>query len=92
MPEGTPVPQTLEDKLDSLSRMTERILVKLFGDVEGENPNGRLPLIEAKQLDHEKRLRSLESMAFKVIGAIGLLGVLAGLVEAAAHLASVVKH
>lgn len=82
----------IEEKLDHQSRLLERILVKLFGDVDGENPNGRLPMIEATQKDHEKRIRGLERLALKGLGALGLLAALGGLLEAAAHFASAVKH
>ncbi len=92
MAEGATVPQTIDEKLDYVSRLAERMLVKLFGDVENENPNGRLPLLESKATDHGKRIKRLEDLALKIGGALGLLGVLAGLLEAAAHLASAVKH
>jgi hypothetical protein len=92
MAEGATVQQSIDEKLDYVSRLTERVLIKLFGDVDAENPNGRIPRLEAKQIEHDKRIRSLEKTALKLGGALGLLAVLAGLVEAAAHLASAVKH
>lgn len=92
MAEGARVPQTTDEKLDYVTRLVERLVVKLFGDVDGENPNGRLPLLEAKTHEHERRIRSLEKLALKLGGAIALAGVIAGLLEAAAHFASAVKH
>lgn len=86
------MPGSIEEKLEYLGRLTERVLVKLFGDVEGETPNGRLPMIETTQRDHEKRIRSLERMALRWGGALALLGVLVGLVEAVAHVASAVRR
>ena len=86
------MPTTIEEKLDYVSRLTERMLVKLFGDVDGETPTGRMPMIEARQADHEKCIRSLEKTVLKVAGAIALLGILAGVLEAAARLASAMRH
>lgn len=92
MAEGNQVARTQDEKLDYVMRLQERLLVKLFGDVEGENPNGRVPLMEEKLGDHEKRLRALERVALRVGGALGLIAVLAGALEAAAHLVSTMKH
>ncbi len=92
MAEGDTLPQTIEEKIDHVCRLSERMLVKLFGEVEGEVPTGRLPMLEATQREHDLRLQALERVALKAAGAIGVLGLIVGLLEAAAHFASAVKH
>lgn len=69
---------TIAEKLDKNISLTERLLVKLFGDIDGEHPTGRLPLIETRQADHEKRLRAVESWIMKILGGLAALGGMAG--------------
>ncbi len=92
MAEGDVMASTIEDKLDNLSRLTERVLVKLFGEVEGETPNGRLPTLERIQTDHEDRIRGLEKTALRIGAMLTVILGLVGLAEAVAHVATAVRH
>lgn len=71
------MPQEIGEKLDHVVRLTERLLIKLFGEVDEETPTGRLPQLEAKVEDHERRMRFMERYVFRIGGAIGVLAALA---------------
>jgi hypothetical protein len=64
---------TVEEKLDELTLLVKTILIKLFGDVDTENDKGRIPMLEATVVEHEKRLRFLEGVIFKALGGVAVL-------------------
>ena len=65
---------------------------QILGDPEDEKPTGRLPMLEARSHSHEKRITRLERLALMVVGAAGLLKLLAIGAESLAHIVEVFKH
>jgi hypothetical protein len=61
--EGTPM-GTLIDEVRGTRDDLRLLFIKIFGDQEGENTQGRLPRIEATILDHHIRLRRLERFTY----------------------------
>lgn len=62
-----------EGKIDQCLTMLRTLLVKLFGDIDGEHPTGRLPIVEAKIKDHERRIKRLEDWKLKWVTVIAVL-------------------
>ena len=66
--------------LKEMSTKQDRLIERLFGDLDSENPRARFPSIEAKQDNHATRIRRLENDRIRLItltsvvsGAIGFL-------------------
>jgi hypothetical protein len=66
--------------LKEMSSKQDRLIERLFGDLDAENPRARFPALEQHQHDHGKRLTRLENDRIRVItftsvvsGAIGFL-------------------
>lgn len=54
------------------------ISVKLFGEESGENPRGRLPVLEARVEEHHERMTALERHLWKILGALAFATAAAG--------------
>lgn len=65
---------------------------QIFGDAQDEKPTGRLPMLEAGQKNHEKRIARLERAALMIVGAAGLLKLVALSADSLAHIVEVFKH
>lgn len=61
-------PESYEEKLDLVLDLIRRLTIKLFGDLDSENARGRLPQLERRVDEHEKRIRNLESLTLRWIG------------------------
>jgi hypothetical protein len=63
---------------------------KILGDDKSEVPTGRLPILEAKAANHEKRITRIEHFLLMVAGAGVLLKFLAMGVDSIAHILQVI--
>lgn len=66
-------------------------VTKLLGDPDGDTPTGRIPLLEAASQSHEKRLTRIERGALMLVGAAGLLKVLAWSAESIHHILEILR-
>lgn len=64
---------------------------KLFGDEKSENPKGRIPLIEARQIKTDKRLTRIEHVGWMAAGAGWLVAFCVASVKAIYYTLSVMK-
>jgi hypothetical protein len=63
----------------------------IMGTDDGEVPSGRLPVLESKSTNHEKRITRIEHVLLMVAGAGILLKFLAMGVDSLAHVVQVLK-
>lgn len=71
-----------EDKIDRCVSLLERLNIKLFGEVDGEHPTGRLPVLEGIAHNLEKRVQSLETWKSNWLAIIAFVLAIATVVEA----------
>jgi hypothetical protein len=65
---------------------------KLFGDDESEDAQGRIPRIEAKIEDHERRIRKGERSRWLLRGAVIFFCAVAAIAEFWYHVLAIVRH
>ena len=65
---------------------------QLFGQVEGENPQGRLPRIEAKRENHERRIVRIERFTWIGAGVVLMLAFADKATDFVYHILSIVRH
>ena len=46
-------------------------------DQDKEKPSGRIPALERKSVNHERRIRRIEGLILMLLGAVGLIKALA---------------
>lgn len=63
--------------LKELDRKQDRLIERLFGSLDEENPKARFPALEAAVSSADKRVRSLENDRIKVFTIGGLIGAVA---------------
>ena len=80
---------SLEKKVDDLNLYVRKAFVKIMGDDEDENSEGRLPRLETACKDHERRIRHLENL---VMRGGGILFALWALVKLGVQVAEALKH
>lgn len=69
------------------------ILTKLFGaDDSTENPQGRIPRLEAQVSDHESRIGLLESLKQRASGAGWLVATIMAVIDLLYHLLTLRGH
>lgn len=49
------------DLVRSIDRKQDRLIERLFGDLDNENPEARFPRLEANLVDNQERLQELEN-------------------------------
>lgn len=81
--------QEILQSLQKLEKTTSVISIKLFGEEDGENQEGRLPRLEIQGRDHGQRIEQLEHHQIKTL-AIG--AVLMGVLELAIHFIPFGRH
>jgi hypothetical protein len=87
-PDNTPH----EEKIETCLRYLERLLVKLFGEVEGEHPTGRLPTLEATTHSHGERLTALETWKTKWMSVICFILAIGTFADILVRLIEAIKH
>lgn len=65
-------------KLDSMDRKSDKLIERLLGDLDHENPEARLPRLESARHDYGLRLTSLENDRVKVITFASLISAAIG--------------
>lgn len=61
----------VEGKLD-------RLTTSMVGNLEHENPQGRVPRLESESVDYERRIRSLEDGKLRFMTITSVVSVIAG--------------
>lgn len=64
--------------LKEMSTKQDRLIERLFGDLDTENPRARFPSLEATQDDHSHRLHRLENDRIKLFTIGGVIGTISG--------------
>ncbi len=65
---------------------------KLFGDETGENAQGRIPRIEATQVNHERRILRIERFTWIGAGAVMILAFADRAIQFVYHILGIVRH
>jgi len=65
-------------------------VTKLMGDDKTEQPQGRIPRLEAGHANHERRIRRIETLIVAAAGGLLLVKGIAALVEFASRIYSLV--
>ena len=86
----------LDEVLEQLSGLRDEFRVFLTAmlgspDQDKEKPSGRIPALERKSANHERRLRRIEGIILMVLGAVGLIKALAWGADKIAHVMQVLR-
>lgn len=64
--------------LKEMSTKQDRLIERLFGDLDAENPRARFPSIEAAQDNHNRRIVRLENDRIRIFTIGGIIGTVGG--------------
>jgi len=67
-------------------------VTKLMGDETQENPEGRIPRLEAGQKNLNRRVRRIESVGLMAAGALAVFKFASALLDAAHNFFSIFQH
>jgi hypothetical protein len=67
-------------------------VTKLMGDEEQENPEGRIPRLEAGQKSLHRRVSRIEALVLMIVGAAALVKALGWIIDTAHNLLVLVAH
>jgi hypothetical protein len=86
--------QKLDILLDQLAEHRTDFAVfrtEILGSAEDEKPTGRLPRLETRSDNHEKRIQRMERFVLMLLGAAGLLKALTWGAASLAHIIEVLR-
>ncbi len=64
--------------LRAMDKKQDRLIERLFGDLDDENPKARFPALETRQSNHEKRITRLENIKIRLFAIGTVIGTIAG--------------
>jgi len=92
-PQETAKLDALLEQVAGLRNEFSVFLTAMLGspDQDKEKPSGRIPALERKSANHERRIRRIEGIVLMVIGAVFLIKALAWGADKVAHVIQVLR-
>lgn len=90
-PENTDKLDAILEQLNDHRRDFDVFRTELLGSPTNEKSTGRIPMLEAKSADHERRIVRIERFILLIFGAALLLKAFAWAAESIAHIVTVFR-